>query len=84
MPAAGSVRFDRPIFIVSMPRSGSTLLFETLLQAPDLYTIGGESHRFIEGLEPFTPAAHGWESNRLTEADAPHPAARMLTTAFYQ
>ena len=84
MTADVASRFDRPIFIVSMPRSGSTLLFETLLQAPNLFTIGGESHRFIEGLEPFTPAAHGWDSNRLTEADARHPAAGMMTAAFYQ
>ena len=30
-------RFDRPLFIVWTPRSGSTLLFETLGQAPGLY-----------------------------------------------
>lgn len=82
-PQEVSDRFDRPIFIVSMPRSGSTLLFETLAQAPDLFTIGGESHRFIEGLAPFTPIAHGWESNRLTEADGKHPAVDLLTSAFY-
>jgi hypothetical protein len=36
--------FDRPVFIISPPRSGSTLLFETLVGAPDVYTIGDESH----------------------------------------
>ena len=40
--------FDRPIFIVSPPRSGSTLLFETLSSAPGLVTIGGESHNLME------------------------------------
>jgi len=83
-PQEVSARFDRPIFIVSMPRSGSTLLFETLAQAPNLYTIGGESHRFIEGLAPFTPVAHGWQSNRLTGVDAGHPAVTLLTDAFYK
>lgn len=82
-PQEVSDRFDRPIFIVSMPRSGSTLLFETLAQAPNLYTIGRESHRFIEGLAPFTPVAHKWDSNRLTKADAAHPAVDPLTDAFY-
>lgn len=77
-------RFDRPVFIVSTPRSGSTLLFETLAQAPGLFTIGGESHRFIEGLAPFTPAAHGWASNRLTAADAGNPAVALLERAFYE
>ena len=32
--------FDRPIFIVSAPRSGSTLLFEVLSKVRDIYTIG--------------------------------------------
>jgi hypothetical protein len=55
--------FDRPVFIVSPPRSGSTLLFETLAGAPDLFTIGDESHQLIEGLQQLNPASHGYESN---------------------
>ena len=39
--------FDRPIFILSAPRAGSTLLFETLSQFPDIWTIGRESHDII-------------------------------------
>ncbi|MDB5480941.1 MAG: hypothetical protein JWO83_1994, partial [Caulobacteraceae bacterium] len=42
--------FDRPIFIVSPPRSGSTLLFETLMKAPGLATVGGESHALMESI----------------------------------
>ena len=76
-------RFDRPIFIVSTPRSGSTLLFETLAQAPGLYTVGGESHGLIERIPAFSPAANGWESNRLTaDAAAPEPV-EQLAQAFY-
>jgi hypothetical protein len=63
-------RFERPVFIVSSPRSGSTLLFETLAQAPRLYTIGDESHALIEGIPELRPAAKGFASNRLTAADA--------------
>lgn len=33
-----------PVFIVSAPRSGSTLLFSALGNSPDIWTIGGESH----------------------------------------
>ena len=36
------------IFIVAAPRSGSTLLFETLLRSPTLWTIGGESHAIFQ------------------------------------
>jgi hypothetical protein len=65
--------FDRPLFIVSAPRAGSTLLFETLSQFPNVWTIAEESHETIEGLPELHPAAHNFSSNRLTEDDAlPH------------
>lgn len=76
-------RFDRPIFIVSTPRSGSTLLFETLAQAPGLYTVGGESHGLIERIPAFSPAANGWESNRLTAGNAAPDLVEQLAQAFY-
>ncbi len=71
-------KFEKPIFIVSAPRAGSTLLFETLSQFPNLWTIGQESHETIEGIPEFHPAARNFSSNRLTEADAhPHLAATL-------
>lgn len=63
-------RLDRPVFIVSAPRAGSTLLFETLAQAPEVWTIGGESHQFLENLPALHPVQNGYRSNRLTAADA--------------
>lgn len=77
-------RFDRPIFIVSTPRSGSTLLFETLAQAPGLYTVGGESHGLIERIPSFSPAASDWASNRLTADDATPNAVEQLAKTFYE
>lgn len=74
--------FDRPVFIVAAPRSGSTLLFETLARSPDFWTIGGESHEIFEGKANLGPARHGWASNRLTAADADPDAARALRAAF--
>lgn len=62
--------FDRPLIIVSAPRAGSTLLFETLARFAELWTIGEESHEIIEGIPALHPAAHGYRSNRLTAADA--------------
>ena len=62
--------FDRPVFVVSSPRSGSTLLFETLAQAPGLTTIGRESHALIEGMPALNAGMRGFESNRLTAVDA--------------
>lgn len=83
-PAPFRERFERPIFIVSTPRSGSTLLFETLAQAPGLYTVGGESHWLIEDIRPFSPAARGWGSNRLTADDAAPAPVEQLARAFYE
>jgi hypothetical protein len=76
-------KVERPIFIVSTPRSGSTLLFETLAQAPELYTVGGESHALIENIEIFAPYTRGWHSNRLTEEDATPGGVEQLARAFY-
>jgi hypothetical protein len=75
-------QFDRPVFIVSSPRSGSTLLFETLKRAPGLATVGGESHRLMEMIPAVSPAAHGWESNRLIAADASPDVVKLLRERF--
>jgi uncharacterized protein (TIGR03032 family) len=74
--------FERPIFLVSSPRSGSSLLFETIAQARDLWTIGGESHAAIEEIEGLHPRRRDWESNRLAAADATPEIARRLTASF--
>lgn len=76
-------RFDRPILIVSTPRSGSTLLFETLQRAPGLFTTGRESHRLIESIPGLSPMDHGWHSNRLTAADATPAIVERLATEFW-
>lgn len=79
---AGAEDFDRPVFIVSLPRSGSTLLFETLENARGVCTIGDESHLLIEGIPALAPAANGHASNRLTEADATPEVAAQLRQRF--
>jgi uncharacterized protein (TIGR03032 family) len=77
------VRFARPVFIVSPPRSGSSLLFETLAQSPSAWTVGGESHGLIEGIPALDPGRRGWESNRLTAGDARPDVCERLTDAFF-
>lgn len=76
--------FDRPILIVSSPRSGSTLLFETLAQAPGLFTIGSESHQIVERVPGLSPSARGWDSNRLTARDLTPEIADRLAASFYE
>ena len=75
--------FDRPVFIVCPPRSGSTLLFETMAQSPGVYTIGDESHQLIEGVPTLAPAARGFESNRLAAVDATPEVVGELRRSFF-
>ena len=75
-------RLVQPLIIVSAPRAGSTLLFETLAHFPDLWTIGEESHEIIEGIPALHPAAHGYASNRLTAADATPTVKAQLQDRF--
>ncbi len=77
-------QFEKPLFIVSAPRAGSTLLFETLALFPALWTIGEESHELIEAIPSLHPAAHGYQSNRLTAVDAPLHLATDLQRRFVQ
>lgn len=78
-----AARFDRPIILVSTPRAGSTLLFETLQKAPHLFTPGGESHGRIERIAGLWPGERGWDSNRLTAADATPETIEALADGFY-
>ena len=82
--ASSGSRFDRPIFIVSTPRSGSTLLFETMEQAPGLFTTGRESHQLIEQIPGFRPAERGWSSNRLEASDAVPEKVAQLEANFLE
>lgn len=74
--------FDRPLFIVSAPRSGSTLLFETLVQHPGLYSTQQESHILIEEIPQLSTIARGFVSNRLDAEDATPDTIATLTESF--
>lgn len=74
--------FDRPVFIVSSPRSGSTLLYEVLCNAAGLWNIDGESHGIIEGIPGLHPAQRHFESHQLEAADAGTDTATALYAGF--
>ena len=75
--------FDRPIFIVAAPRSGSTLLFESLARNRGLWTIGGESHQVIEEIDSLNPIKNGYYSNQLTAADVSDEIKLSLKQSFF-
>lgn len=75
---AAGTPLEQPIFIVAAPRSGSTLLFETLAVSRHLCTIGGEGHLLVESMPELQPGAPGVESNRLVAEHATTEVARRL------
>ena len=64
-----------PIFIVAAPRSGSTLMFETLAESQGLATVGGEAHWLVETIKALKPGSSGVDSNRLDAEHATGPIA---------
>lgn len=63
------LHFDKPVFIIAAPRSGSTLLYEALCKHPDFVSVRGESHSIIEGIPELSIVANGFKSNQLSESD---------------
>ncbi|MDT8282266.1 MAG: hypothetical protein RQ982_05560, partial [Gammaproteobacteria bacterium] len=63
-------KFNKPVIILAAPRSGSTLLFELLSKAKDIWTIGDESHAVFESIARFNPNSGLCNSNRLLATDA--------------
>jgi len=72
----------RPVFIVSAPRTGSTLLYELLERAPELWSVGRESHGIIEGIPKLHPAYHNYRSHELSEVDADADTVHILHCGF--
>lgn len=77
-----SAVFDRPIIILACPRSGSTLLFETLKKSTSLWSIGDESHAVIEHIPEFSTVYNGFKSNQLTENDGDLKTISLLKSRF--
>ena len=74
--------FDRPVVILAAPRSGSTLLFETLSKSKDIWTIGGESHRVFESIRRFSPLTEFCNSNALFADDATPEIIEYIRNLF--
>lgn len=75
-------QFERPIFIVSTPRAGSTLLFETLSRFPKLWSTAEENHALLEDIAGLHPRDQQFASNRLTATEATSSVRSSLLKAF--
>ena len=76
--------FDRPVFIVSAPRAGSTIVFETFKNNKELWTIGDAVNREIEDIAELDPSQSGFVSNALTANDHNPQHADHIIRAFMQ
>lgn len=61
---------SNPVFILSAPRSGSTLLFSLLGNSPDVWTIGGESHGLYRQFDHLNAADDRFSSGALSARHA--------------
>lgn len=82
--AATKVAIEKPIIVVSSPRSGSTMFFEALEKSADLCSIGGESHALIESIATLHPASRNFDSNVLAALHCTPEIADELRHRFYQ
>jgi len=82
---AGKIpEFDRPIFIVSAPRAGSTIIFETFKNNKELWTIGDVINREIEDVSELDPSHNGIVSNALNADDYSPEQTDLIIPAFMQ
>ncbi|MFN8150961.1 MAG: TIGR03032 family protein [Solirubrobacterales bacterium] len=80
LPQAPPNRFAKPLFVVAPPSSGSRVLAEGLAGSPSVWTAEGpEGGPVIDAMPALSPAALGWDSNRLTATDAlgQEPGSRL-------
>jgi uncharacterized protein (TIGR03032 family) len=75
--------FDRPVFVVAPPRSGAWLFFETLAQAPGVFTLGGQGTAVFDGVASLQAERRGFDSNRLLAADVDAAVVRDLETLLF-
>ena len=76
-------KYDRPVIILSAPRSGSTLLYEILSKSNNVWTINDESHGVFESVPRFYPGSGLCDSNRLVANDADEQIIDVIRQRFY-
>lgn len=78
----GHERLPQPVFIVAAPRSGSTLLFETLAVNRQFCTLGDEAHWLVEEIPELQPVAPDVGSNRLAASHATAAVSHRIVASI--
>jgi hypothetical protein len=74
--------FGEPLIIVSVPRAGSSLLFEQLSRIPGVWTIGGESHGIFRLFPKLRAQNAEFDSGRLDDSHADPETCEDLRACF--
>lgn len=71
-----------PVFVVSAPRAGSTLLFETLARRAGVWTIGGESHGVYRAFPHLRAENDRLDSGSLHQRHATAETVELMSACF--
>jgi uncharacterized protein (TIGR03032 family) len=71
---------ERPVFLISPPGSGASLVLGALARSPDVLTIPDHRPCPLDAL--LEPASRGWHSDRLGPADLRSDTAALLAAAL--
>lgn len=72
---------DRPVFVLGCSRAGTTLVYKTLSESPELGTLQRETHDFWMELHPLDE--RDWETHALDAADASQHDRDVVSRLFY-
>jgi len=75
-------QFDRPVFIIAAPRSGSNLLFEVTTRMAGIWSIGAESHAIFDGVLGHHASNPAFRSIRADATDATPARIQRLKRLF--
>lgn len=71
----------RPIIVVGCSRAGTTLVYKTLSESPEIGSIQRETHDYWMGLHPLRHS--NWETHALDASDATSEEREIVSRYFY-
>jgi hypothetical protein len=74
---------SRPVLIIGVHRSGTSLLYTLLSAAPGVFSLRAESRLIWLAHPDYHPSARGWHSEVLTASDATPEVTRQFAREFY-
>lgn len=74
-------RYERPVFILGVPRSGTTMLFHLLRTSSSLGALPGEGHDVWRMYHH--PRTHGWRSDAVGAGELGPGEKRFVDAYFY-